>query len=287
MVKGILDAGVHRIFCNRRSHCQSDNVLRFQRARVHGRICQPVSVVDGPDFLADLSLWRQNAGHRLRQELHLHHPTMDTVRFLRCVSLRSNWNLVVIGSWGRALRWNVHVVDALEVKPNAVIKDDWMIGDKNMVNERKGFWGRATWKGRPINSRWKIQPSLVGERGRVFGEAGNLVHWRHDRRGGSLCWWRTRFNPPKGKGPWALDLLGMAKGLAWLNGCCLGRYWLAPAIGWSLEYFKLAGVQDEGLGRPTQRYYHIPGEWLKDRNNLVLFEEAGGNPSGIRLCRRL
>jgi hypothetical protein len=38
--------------------------------------------------------------------------------------------------------------------------------------------------------------------------------------------------------------------------------------------------------QPTQRYYHLPLEWLRDRNTLVFFEEVGGDPRAVRLCRR-
>jgi hypothetical protein len=39
------------------------------------------------------------------------------------------------------------------------------------------------------------------------------------------------------------------------------------------------------IHEPSQRYYHVPTEWLADRNTLVLFEELGGDPAGVRLCR--
>jgi hypothetical protein len=45
-------------------------------------------------------------------------------------------------------------------------------------------------------------------------------------------------------------------------------------------------VTDTGLGEPTQRYYHVPREWLTDRNTLVLFDEIGGDPSSVLLCLR-
>lgn len=42
------------------------------------------------------------------------------------------------------------------------------------------------------------------------------------------------FVPPEGKGPLALNLSGMGKGQAWVNGQSIGRYWpayLSPAKG--------------------------------------------------------
>ncbi|MGZ3682092.1 MAG: hypothetical protein ACXVDI_26330, partial [Ktedonobacterales bacterium] len=81
----------------------------------------------------------------------------------------------------------------------------------------------------------------------------------------------------------ALDMSGMSKGIAWLNGRCIGRYWLTPATGQTDS--KLADpVHDDRAGEPTQRYYHLPLEWLRDDNVLVLFEELGGDPASMRLC---
>ncbi|MFA5863338.1 MAG: beta-galactosidase [Phycisphaerae bacterium] len=169
-----------------------------------------------------------------------------------------------------------------------LIKGDWLIGGENMVNERKGLWGKVTWKDLPIGGPWQIQPGLAGERWRVFEEAGDLVPWKKKAgRSKPLSWWRTLFDRPKGLGPWTLDLQGMNKGLVWLNGRCLCRYWLAPAVGQTPERLKQQGIQDIGTGKPTQRYYHVPADWLNDHNTLVLFEEMGGDPLSIKLCRRV
>jgi len=82
----------------------------------------------------------------------------------------------------------------------------------------------------------------------------------------------------------ALDLTGMTKGLAWVNGRCLGRYWLARAAGERSPF--LAGWIDKAsIGRPSQTLYHVPREWLGEMNRLVLFDEVGGDPTQIRLCR--
>ncbi|CAM3402950.1 beta-galactosidase [Paenibacillus lupini] len=58
-----------------------------------------------------------------------------------------------------------------------------------------------------------------------------------------------------------LRLTGMSKGTVWLNGYNLGRYWQV-------------GPQED---------YKIPMAWLKDRNELVLFDESGASPSKVRL----
>ncbi|PWV99549.1 glycosyl hydrolase family 35 [Paenibacillus cellulosilyticus] len=58
-----------------------------------------------------------------------------------------------------------------------------------------------------------------------------------------------------------LRLTGMSKGSVWLNGINLGRYWQI-------------GPQED---------YKIPLAWLKDVNELVLFDEEGRSPAKVKL----
>lgn len=64
-----------------------------------------------------------------------------------------------------------------------------------------------------------------------------------------------------GTGPFKLSLGGLRKGQLWLNGRNLGRYW---QIG-------------------PQEFYKVPASWLAASNELLIFEEAQGSPSGVRL----
>ncbi|KAL9370086.1 hypothetical protein Peur_041285 [Populus x canadensis] len=90
--------------------------------------------------------------------------------------------------------------------------------------------------------------------------------------------------------PVVVDLLGMGKGLAWVNGNNIGRYW--PSFiaegDCNLEPCDYRGSYDSSkclsnCGHPTQRWYHVPRSFLNDTgdNTLVLFEEFGGNPSSV------
>ena len=167
-----------------------------------------------------------------------------------------------------------------------LIKGDWMIGYANMAEERKGLWGHVLWNEEMVHGDWSIQPGLIGERGALFASGGALVHWNDhwneviDR---PLCWWRINFTHPQAGSPLALDLSSMQKGLAWLNGRCIGRYWLASGEGGISPWFP-SSVRGQDFGEPPQRYYHLPAEWLQPHNTLVLFEELGGDPSSIAIC---
>ncbi|KAA8546108.1 hypothetical protein F0562_020441 [Nyssa sinensis] len=79
----------------------------------------------------------------------------------------------------------------------------------------------------------------------------------------------TYFDAPEGKNPVALRMTSMGKGMVWVNGKSIGRYWvtyLSP------------------LGKPSQSEYHVPRAFLKPQKNLlVVFEETGGKPEGIKV----
>jgi hypothetical protein len=167
-----------------------------------------------------------------------------------------------------------------------LIKGDWMLGMQNMALERKGLWGPVLWNGHPIRGPWMLRPGLVGEKSRLFDCAGQLAKWHPataKSRRTPLQWWKATFGKPTGKSPVVIDMGSMTKGILWLNGKCVGRYWDAPANGPNLlEGWPLYVTSSD---EPTQRYYHLSFEWLQKENTIVLFEEVGGDPSGIRICR--
>lgn len=38
---------------------------------------------------------------------------------------------------------------------------------------------------------------------------------------------QTHFNEPEGRDPVAIRMNGMGKGMIWVNGKCIGRYWMS------------------------------------------------------------
>ncbi|KAJ0089920.1 hypothetical protein Patl1_13631 [Pistacia atlantica] len=103
-----------------------------------------------------------------------------------------------------------------------------------------------------------------------------------------MTWYKTTFKAPLGNDAVVLDLQGMGKGFAWVNGHNIGRHWpsyLAEEDGCSSDACDYRGQYDNNkcvtnCGQPSQRWYHVPRSFLQDDvNTLVLFEEFGGNPS--------
>jgi len=83
-------------------------------------------------------------------------------------------------------------------------------------------------------------------------------------------WWRCKFKPSGLHAPLYIELAGMTKGQLYVNGRHVGRYWVATGAG-------------KHVGPQTR--YLIPHAWLKsgEENELVLFDEHGGNPAKVRL----
>ncbi|OMO93581.1 hypothetical protein COLO4_16849 [Corchorus olitorius] len=106
-----------------------------------------------------------------------------------------------------------------------------------------------------------------------------------------MVWYKTTFRAPPGTEPVVVDLLGMGKGHAWVNGNSIGRFWpseIADKNGCDVECdYRGKYVQDStkcltNCGIPSQRWYHIPRSFLTPENNiLILFEENGGDPSQV------
>jgi len=83
-------------------------------------------------------------------------------------------------------------------------------------------------------------------------------------------WWRTKFKPSGVHAPLYVEPAGMTKGQLYVNGRHLGRYWVSGPKG------KPVGPQTRWL---------VPHAWIKpgEDNELVMFDEHGGNPSKVRL----
>ncbi|KAJ4821769.1 hypothetical protein Tsubulata_035972 [Turnera subulata] len=101
-----------------------------------------------------------------------------------------------------------------------------------------------------------------------------------------MTWYKTTFKAPLRTNPVVVDLQGLGKGMAWVNGKSIGRYWPSyraeeeEACDYRGSYNNNKCVTN--CGKPTQRWYHVPRSFMdKDVNTLVLFEEFGGNPSGV------
>ncbi|XP_076904052.1 beta-galactosidase 3-like isoform X2 [Bidens hawaiensis] len=147
------------------------------------------------------------------------------------------------------------------------------------------------------STAWTYKIGLEGERLRIYNADGaKNVKWTkvsEPPKNQPLTWYKAIVDAPPGDEPIGLDMVHMGKGLAWLNGEQIGRYWPRKA-----PFDKCVKTCDyrgkfnpdkcnRGCGEPTQRWYHVPRSWFKPSGNvLVIFEEKGGDPTQISFSRR-
>ncbi|XP_057783214.1 beta-galactosidase 13-like [Salvia miltiorrhiza] len=120
-------------------------------------------------------------------------------------------------------------------------------------------------------NEWTQQVGLSGEKMELFSEQGSKkVKWGPlDGNLGPLTWYKAYFDAPEGNEAVALRMTSMQKGVIWVNGINLGRYWVSYL---------------SAINKPTQEEYHVPRAYLKDKDNLlVVLEETGGDPRKIQV----
>jgi hypothetical protein len=182
---------------------------------------------------------------------------------------------------------------ALLVVAMGLIKGDWMINQPQSF-EAKGLVSRLTLDGHSHNGPIEFSPGLWGERALLGdGPAARGLPWAEPSgRDTPYRWYRAdmaiaaaEYELPE---PWALDPGSLFKGMIWINGRCLGRYWQFPVTqDTPVDDWWRAHIRVDGWGEPTQKYYHVPTDWLKvGRNEIVIFEERGALPTGCKLVRR-
>ncbi|KAA3472187.1 beta-galactosidase 15-like [Gossypium australe] len=93
----------------------------------------------------------------------------------------------------------------------------------------------------------------------------------------------TTFKAPLGNKPVVVDLLGLGKGMAWVNGHSLGSYWPSYIADKKLCKTETCDYRGRYSDSKCVSKYHVPRSFLKDgENTLVLFEEFGGNPFAVQ-----
>ncbi|KAJ1389346.1 Galactose-binding-like domain superfamily [Sesbania bispinosa] len=137
---------------------------------------------------------------------------------------------------------------------------------------------------------WSYKVGLNGERKRLYDLQPRIgVSWKTNSSypiGRPMTWYKAEFQAPSGTNPVVVDLQGLGKGHAWVNGHNIGRYWpswVTSTNGCSDTCdYRGKYVKNTNCGNPSQRWYHVPRSFLNnDKNTLVLFEEMGGNPQNV------
>jgi len=165
-----------------------------------------------------------------------------------------------------------HRIDLLATAVG-MIKGDWQIA-RPMNFERKGIWEGVLLNGKPIHN-WTMRPGLIGEQ-QNLPSSQSETGWRTLTDARPLRWYKTQVDLPatllQSGAVFRLDAMGLGKGMIWVNGRAVGRHWLVAA--------------SNPPNALSQRYYHVPADWLQPSNQIVIFEEQAASPAAVQLETR-
>ncbi|CAF1271305.1 unnamed protein product [Adineta ricciae] len=145
---------------------------------------------------------------------------------------------------------------------------------------------------------WSHQKGLLGEYLGIYTENGSSkVNWDSQWTKGinkPITWFQARFDlnnlsqQDMNANPILLDAQGLNRGHVYINGNDIGLYWLIQGICENNQPCCCQHAQTNCL-KPTQRFYHIPPDWLKRENNLItIFEDSGApSPGSVGLVQRI
>ncbi|XVE97989.1 hypothetical protein REPUB_Repub03eG0066600 [Reevesia pubescens] len=164
-----------------------------------------------------------------------------------------------------------------------------VLGPVTLKGLNQGTVDLSKWK-------WSYKIGLKGEALNLHTITGSSsVEWVEGSllvKKQPITWYKATFNAPGGNEPLALDMSSMGKGQVWINGQSIGRNWPGYIARGGCGACDYAGTYTDkkcrtNCGEPSQRWYHVPRSWVKPSGNLlVVFEEWGGDPSGIALVKR-
>jgi hypothetical protein len=175
-------------------------------------------------------------------------------------------------------------VPAYHLEYKGIVGNVWLDGQLLVDNETS-------------TNFWQHQKGLAGEDLQIYTEEGSSkVDWNNDWTKGinkPITWFQARFDldhlvrEDTNANPVLLDAQGLNRGHAFINGNDIGLYWLIQAV--CLEKPGWCSQAQINCLEPTQRYYHIPSDWLMPKNNLItIFDDLGApSPGSVRLVQRV
>ncbi len=132
------------------------------------------------------------------------------------------------------------------------VKGQWQVKvngeSRPHEQDAKGIFGAASLDGEALNN-WQFLAHLSRER-------GEHPRWVEDVPSGPLRYFRATFNVSSEElqapdREWWIDISPLGKGVIWINGHNIGRYW---NINGHTKYF-------------------FPKAWLREENEVLIFEE--------------
>jgi hypothetical protein len=199
-------------------------------------------------------------------------------------------------------------VNKIAVLAETIGLPSFPIGADTQASLAKGISGVQV-NGQGLGAPWFHMAGMQGEAEAWFANTAASSNWTDVSSATAttpITWYSAMVDAPDGDAV-ALDLAGMNKGIVFVNGHNLGRYWLKTApeglcklpCDYRGPYARnQLGMPTDGAfamcndrcGEPSQRMYIVPTSYLtgdRKNNHVVLFEERGsGSLAGVRFVSR-
>ncbi|KAK5580579.1 hypothetical protein RB653_000599 [Dictyostelium firmibasis] len=185
----------------------------------------------------------------------------------------------------------------------------------HMENYTRGILGSVLVGSQNItNNQWLMKSGLVGENVKIYNNNDeNNNNWIKTSESSSssssstliqtpLTWYKLNISlnglpNDIGSTVYALNMSSMNKGMIWVNGYSIGRYWLIEATqsvcneSIVTNYIGEYDPSDYRIdcNQPSQSIYSVPIDWLfnNDYSNqyatIIIIEELNGDPNQIQL----
>jgi len=161
--------------------------------------------------------------------------------------------------------------------------------------DTKGIVGQVTIPNNTVSGPWILQKGLAGEFIKIFDKSGaSKVQWNAGAPAQKqITWYTTTFTLPNNlpdlvANPLVLDVTGLGRGHAYINGQDIGMYWTLAGKCYS-EAPCCCQQSQFNCDQPTQSKYHIPPDWVvTGENTLTIFEEIGATDfSKVKILQRV
>jgi len=233
-----------------------------------------------------------------REQLNLTENDVDYLWYSAPIPSGTSAEDIKVSTSGGSLAY-VHIEDTkLHVLSAAMGLSNGGVGP----NSHKGV-SAVEVAGKELKASWTHSWVMKGEELQIFAPASSdAVSWEPYGaafESTAVTWLRASADVPHGASlsdptvAFALELSSMSKGVAYVNGFNLGRYWSKPGkcSGTCAPPIKNGHcyMHWKDCDKATQTMYHIPSDVLKSKGNLiVLFEEAAPGtltrkPAAVRL----
>jgi len=137
-----------------------------------------------------------------------------------------------------------------------LVEDQGRVDYGPRIGEQKGLFGPVTVNGVPVRG-WRVMPLPLGQPGPVISALRARPAAEPPAGVAGPAFARATFDLPSSADLF-LSTAGLGKGIAWLNGFCLGRYW----------------------SRGPQRTLYVPGPVTRKDGNELIILELGATTGG-------